>query len=419
MSMKSRILPAVSGVAVMLFAGFVYAWSILSAPIAAEFPKWSSTQLSLTFTVCMTFFCLGGLAGGALLRKVSARFNVLAAAVLFLSGFLLTARMHTPAALYLGYGVLCGTASGFAYNAVMSTVPKWFPGRQGLISGILLMGFGLSGMIIGAAYTALTPGTIGAWRASLRFMGILMAVVLTVCSFFIRPPEAARSGGEVSGHDVDLTPGRMLRSSGFWCFFLWATLLSAAGLAVIGQARPIALTVGPSLSAGEVSLIVGMISVCNGLGRILAGTLYDRFGQKVTMITVVVLFLAGAGGIAASSALKSFPLLIAGYIALGMGYGGGPTTGAALTRDFFGSKHYSVNFSIANLNLMIASLGSTAAGALYDASGSFATTFVLLFVCVILAAASLAGVRRPSAAGAPDQKTPAAAEKASSADSAV
>lgn len=222
-----------------------------------------------------------------------------------------------------------------------------------------------------------------------------------VCSFFLRTPETTASSG------TELTPGQMLRSPGFWCFFLWATLLSAAGLTVIGQARPIALSVGPSLTAGEVPLIVGMISVCNGLGRILVGALYDRFGQKVTMSVVAALFLAGAGGIAAASALRLFPLLIGGYVALGMGYGGGPTTGASLTRDFFGSKHYSVNFPIANLNLMIASLGSTAAGALYDASGSFATTFALLFVCIAAAWAALAGVRRPGAARKPLRQTAA------------
>ena len=392
---KKPIHTVIAGVLIMLFAGFVYAWSILSAPIAAEFPQWSSARLSLTFTVCMTFFCLGGLAGGALLRRVSSRFNIRVAAVLFLAGFLLTARMHSPAALYLGYGVLCGTAAGFAYNAVMSAVPRWFPKQQGLVSGILLMGFGLGGMFIGAFYTELTPTDIGAWRGSLQLMGILMAVVLAVCSFFIRTPETAAPAEKAVSFGAELSPWRMLRSPGFWCFFLWATLLSAAGLAVIGQARPIALSVGPSLTAGEVSLIVGMISICNGLGRILVGALYDRFGQKVTMSVVVALFLAGAGVIAAASAFRSPPLLIGGYVALGMGYGGGPTTGASLTRDFFGSKHYSVNFSITNLNLMLASLGSTAAGVLYDASGSFTTTFALLFLCIVAAWSVMPGVRRP------------------------
>ncbi len=389
-----RIFSVLAGVLVMLFAGFVYAWSILSAPIAAEFSAWSSAQLSLAFTICMAFFCLGGLTGGMMLNKVSAGFNIRLAAVLFLCGFFITSRLQSLPALYIGYGVLCGTASGFAYNAVMSTVPKWFPNRQGLISGVLLMGFGASSLMIGSAFTVLTPAQTGAWRTSLLIMGILMAVILGLCSFFFHPATAEVSVSKASG-DFDMASARMVRHPSFWCFFAWATLLSAAGLAVIGQARPIVLTVRPALSAGAVSLVVGMISVCNGLGRIVIGALFDRFGARITMSTVISLFLIGTGSIAFSSVLSSFPLLIAGYAALGMGYGGDPTTGASLTQAFFGSKHYSVNFSLVNLNLMIASLGSTAVGALYDASGNYSTTFVFLFACILLGGIAMLGVRKP------------------------
>ena len=186
---KKRILYAVVGVAVMLFAGFVYAWSILSAPIAADFPQWTNAQLSLTFTICMAFFCLGGMAAGVLSKRIPVRFNVIISAVLFLVGFFLTSRVQSLLLLYVSYGVLCGTASGFAYNSVMNVMPRWFPDRQGLISGILLMGFGASSMIIGSAFTSLTPSSAGAWRSSLLFMGVLMAVILLVGSFFLIPPK--------------------------------------------------------------------------------------------------------------------------------------------------------------------------------------------------------------------------------------
>ena len=39
--------------------------------------------------------------------------------------------------LYVGFGVVCGLASGFSYNAVLGTVGAWFPDKQGLVSGIL------------------------------------------------------------------------------------------------------------------------------------------------------------------------------------------------------------------------------------------------------------------------------------------
>ena len=32
---------AIAGVVILLFAGLVYAWSVLSGPIAAEFTQWT------------------------------------------------------------------------------------------------------------------------------------------------------------------------------------------------------------------------------------------------------------------------------------------------------------------------------------------------------------------------------------------
>lgn len=135
----------------------VYAWSVLSTPIAAEFTSWTKAQLSLTFTIVMILFCIGSLLCGLLSGKLSAKMSVRIGAVLFLLGFFLASRTQSVAMLYIGFGVLCGLSSGLCYNAVMSTMVRWFPDRPGLISGVLLMGFGGGSFIIGKLYQAWTP----------------------------------------------------------------------------------------------------------------------------------------------------------------------------------------------------------------------------------------------------------------------
>ena len=149
MRSASRWIYVAVGCVVLLFSGLVYAWSVLSGPIAAEFPLWTTAQLSLTFTIVMSFFCLGGLTCGALSARISPRIFLWISALLFLAGFLLTASMRSLPMLYVGFGVVCGLASGFSYNAVLGPVGAWFPDKQGLVSGILLMGFGLSSFLIG------------------------------------------------------------------------------------------------------------------------------------------------------------------------------------------------------------------------------------------------------------------------------
>ena len=149
MKQLNRRVYAIVGVIVLLFAGLVYAWSVLSTPIAAEFTGWTKAQLSLTFTLVMILFCIGSLLCGLLAGKLSAKNAVRLGAVLFLAGFYIASRCQAPLTLYLGFGVLCGLGSGLSYNAVMSTMVKWFPDKPGLISGVLLMGFGGGSFLIG------------------------------------------------------------------------------------------------------------------------------------------------------------------------------------------------------------------------------------------------------------------------------
>ena len=58
------------GTVVLLFAGIIYAWSLLKAPFANEF-GWSDSALTFNFTLTMCFFCLGGLVSGLLAKKLS------------------------------------------------------------------------------------------------------------------------------------------------------------------------------------------------------------------------------------------------------------------------------------------------------------------------------------------------------------
>lgn len=53
--MKKRWKYAIAGVMILIFAGLIYAWSVLSSPIASEFRNFSNGALSLTFTLAMSF----------------------------------------------------------------------------------------------------------------------------------------------------------------------------------------------------------------------------------------------------------------------------------------------------------------------------------------------------------------------------
>ena len=381
----NRWVYAIVGVIVLLFAGLVYAWSVLSTPIAAEFADWSKAQLSMTFTIVMIMFCIGSLLCGLLTGKLSAKMAVRIGAVLFLLGFFLASRTQSLAMLYIGFGVLCGLSSGLCYNAVMSTMVRWFPDRPGLISGVLLMGFGGGSFIIGKLYQAWTPVEIGGWRASFLVMGIIIFVVLAICSFFFVAPgadfvaPAAKNGkAAVKAAGKEYKPLEMVKKPSFWLYYVWAIALSAAGLALISQASGVVWEASASQTAGAVATIVGLISICNALGRVLFGGMYDKYGRSLSMQLVNILFIITSGVLILALAAKSVVVVIIGFILGGLAYSGITPTNSAFCRAYFGPVNYPVNFSLINSNLIFASFGSTVSGALFDASGSYNVTFFLI-----------------------------------------
>jgi OFA family oxalate/formate antiporter-like MFS transporter len=387
---RARWKYAIAGVGVLLLAGVVYAWSVLSVSIAAEYPDWSRAKLSVTFTVLMALFCIGQISSGFIGSRLKPRYGVWAGAALLAAGFALSAYMRSAAVLYLGFGVLCGFGSGFAYIAVMGSVVKWFPDKRGLVSGILLMGFGLSSFIIGKAFQAFTPDVPGAWRTSFLILGGVTFAVLFVCGFFIeRPAEDAEAGG-VSADG--LTTGQMLKRPEFWLYYLWQTVLTCGGLMVISQASGILAELPKAVTGGAAATIVGLISIANGVGRVLFGSLYDKRGRKMSMLLICLLYAAAVALMFAAGRAEGEVLIICAFLLLGLGYGGIPVSNSAFVGERFGMAHYQTNFPVCNSAMLPASFGGAIAGALYDSTGAFAAMFAVMLAFTGVGALCEAGI---------------------------
>ena len=139
-----------TGVFAMLFSGVLYAWSILKIPFKEVF-GWSDSSLALNFTFTMCFFCLGAFFGSLICKKIGPKITLAIAGALVGVGFVLTGMLNADMlyVLYFSYAILAGTGIGISYNVVVSTVAAWFPDKKGLCSGCLMMGFGVSTLLLG------------------------------------------------------------------------------------------------------------------------------------------------------------------------------------------------------------------------------------------------------------------------------
>ena len=177
------------GVVAMLFAGVLYAWSILKAPLASEF-NWGASELALNFTIAMSFFCIGGLLGARISKRAGHRIALILSGILSATGFILTSFLNTPSPLmlYICYGVIAGLGIGIAYNVVIATVSAWFPDKKGLCSGFLMMGFGASALILGNAADSLFKSSLG-WRTTYIIIGSAICTVIVLSALLLKKPD--------------------------------------------------------------------------------------------------------------------------------------------------------------------------------------------------------------------------------------
>lgn len=396
--MNKRIVTLFAGACIYLSIGLIYAWSIFVKPLEAEF-GWNRTETSLTFTISMTFFCIGGVISGLLLKKKSGRFIIMLSALLLAAGFLLSSRVETLAGIYISYGVFCGLGVGLAYNANISTVIKWFPDKVGFISGILLMCFGGGGLILGSVASSLIVSM--GFRTTFVILAFTFAIILLVGGMFIKPPgendvlparKAKAKGSEDFG--VELGTMEMLKRKSFWLYFSWSAVLTGAGLAVIGHAAVAAQDVGATVA--QAALIVGAISISNGVGRVVVGLIFDRFGRKISIrwsnSTMVIAFALLTLAIMKESML----LFILGGIVIGIAYGSIPPTNAAYVNLFYGPKNYALNFSVMNTAIIPGSiLGPLVAGAIKTATGSYMTAFAIILGLAMAVYLLQIAIKRP------------------------
>lgn len=379
------------GVVLLLFLGLIYAWSVFRVPLEQEF-GWAKGETSLTFSISMMMFCLGGLVSGIVTAKKGVRFTLIFSAIFLAAGFMLASRADSLLFIYITYGGLAGFGSGLGYNAAISTCVRWFPDKQGLVSGIALMGFGFGAMILGTLGASMIVDM--GWRMTFFLFGVAFAVVILLSAFILRPASAeflqALSGtlkkDSISVEEINWQ--QMLKRRNFWLYFLWAILLSAAGLAVINISAPYAGTfLGGDLT--KAAAIAGIVSITNGVGRVLFGQLFDSKGYRVTMLGVSVAYIIAAGVLMTADSSQSLLILTAAFILSGLAYGGVTPTNSAFTAYFFGQKNYGLNFSITNLNLIVASyLGPICA------SGQPYTAFIIIAVLAVLGMGITAIIRK-------------------------
>ena len=385
------------GTLLLLFLGLIYAYSVLMAPLKAQF-DWSVSGMTLIFAISIVAFTIGNLLAGKIESAVGVRPVYLLGAALLLAGFVGSSLVDGPSALavvYLTYGVLASLGIGLVYNVVIPVVTSWFPDACGMAQGVSLMGFGMGGFLLGPMAAQLY--TVLDWRVAFVGVGVVFSALTVACSLILREPTAdelaalpkAMTAGEAGASEAaparDCGVSEMARDRTFRLLYVFLFMLGSVGMGITGIGRELPASLGAD--ALGAAFIIGFVNVGNGLGRLVAGTLLDRLGRARTMVGVAALSVAGTALLMASLVLGSTALMTPACLVCGLAWGAAVVCMPFVTRTEWGMANMASNMAVVNTySIFGAVLGSWGAGLLAERLGSF------LPVLAIMAAMGVAGI---------------------------
>ena len=335
--------------------GTVYAWSFFQTILVRQ-SGWTFTQSAWAFSI--TIFSLGVAAAwaGQALPRLGPRRLALLGSALFSAGYVLGgAALYVDSIplFYLGYGVIGGAGIGLGYVTPVATVAKWFPDRKGLVTGIVVMGFGVGALLLSKGLAPLLVLQAGQ-DLSLVFvwLGVIFACVLLPCSFFLsNPPEPERaeaSPGAAAAAPADEPESvwPYLRSSAFVILWIVFFFNIAAGISVISFQSELLQEVWglsdtslePAVLAEYGATLIAVSSLCNGIGRLFWGLLSDRIGRVAVFRILLASQMVVFGILMTETNPWIFSALVC-YVLLC--FGGGFATMPSFVLDVFGPKKMS------------------------------------------------------------------------------
>jgi MFS family permease len=394
-SMRRGWIVTLAGMGLNLALGILYAWSIFSKQLVETVERggfgWTKTQATLPYTIAIACFAVMMVPAGRLQDKVGPRVIASAGGILTGTG-LLVASLATPTSVLpalLGFGVLAGTGFGLGYAAATPAAVKWFPpAKKGLITGLVVAGFGIAPVYI-APLSRHLLATYGV-AISFRILGVAFLVVATAFAQLIRNPAAPVAAAKTASTAAPLRPDRtwreMLRTPSFYLLYLQYVCAATAGLMIIGHmAKIVAVQSGNTLQTGFV--FVALLATFNAGGRVIAGVISDYIGRVVTIALVCIVQAMAMFFFSNFSTIGGFVL---GSAVVGFSYGACLSLFPATAADYWGTKNLGMNYGILFTAWGVGGvLGPTLAGRIADATGSYAGAYnfagVLLCAAVALA----------------------------------
>lgn len=367
---KSRWGIVIAGVTILMCLGIAYSWGVFLVPIDGDM-GWGRAKISFAVSVLLLVFSVFMVIGGLLEKKFGPRKTASAGGVLVGVGWILSSFSTSPFSLYLSYGVIAGVGTGLSYMPSISSGVKWFPDKKGLVTGIIVFGFGFGTAFLSPVITR-SIASLG-WRNTMMLFGVLLgAVIITAAQFLKNPVSSAGSQNCPGNIEVpSFSTLNMMKTGTFKIMFVTYFISMVAGMMTIGHIAAYITDRGFTTLQGALALTI--LSVFNGIGRISFGHASDIWGGK-RILCVLFLMIGGAMPFLYHSNALFFIYALSALI--GLCFGGFLAVYPALTAEYFGCRDFAVNYGVIFIGYGTGCFfGPLIGGAVYDAAKDYMFAF--------------------------------------------
>lgn len=350
-------------------------------PVAAEFGI-GKGEVSMTLTICNLCFALGGMLTPKLIKEKTFRMVIIVCMAILAGSTALLSTAGNIVMMYI-FSALRGLSAGTIGMVFVTTVINhWFYKNTALMTSIAMGFSGIVSAVLSPVLSSIIQSS--GWR-----MGYLVAAVITV--IFILPAillpiglTPAAAGTEPYGEKTvsNVTSSDSSTNKVSLSLFLLAAISAviAAYMTSMPQHFPgLVSSLGMNAAVGASMLSVCMLA--NTIGKIILGTMIDRFGSKAALTIYGVLIAIGI----VTTWLVHAPLaMTVGAVLFGLAYGSAAVGTAMMTRDVFSDKHYGNVYPKISLCTTVANaVGSSLIGFMYDMSNSYTPTLIMMLVMII------------------------------------
>ncbi len=355
-----------------------WTFGVFFKPLQQEF-GWSRAVVSSIFTAFLLGYSVSVIASGRFVDRYNPKPILLGSALLIVSGLCLCSTGETVFHFRL-FLFIVGLGSGATWSVPNATVQRWFYGRRGagLALGIVTSGVGTGALVFAPLINFLIQNY--GWRTTFLVLGVLFGSVVTAATLVLRPaprPTMAVGKPQEGVHRAEAWEPSGSRLYASWAFaaVLFVTVVGVFTFQVVStHLVPHATDVGISPTAAAAAL--GLMGGFSIPGRVLSGLFSSRLGWH--RLLSLAYFGTGASMICLLL-LRDIWMLHLFALSYGVFHGVRISAQVGVLPEIFGMRSLGELIGISSAAAqLISSMAPYAAGALFDARGSYALAFLAI-----------------------------------------